>query len=51
MTWNRSWEEIPTLMRRAALAEVLAHVRYLERSGVAVVEPAVGSAPTQVRLA
>lgn len=50
MTWNRSWAEIPTLMRRAALAEVLAHVRYLERSGVAVVEPGVGS-PTQVRLA
>lgn len=33
MTWNRSWEEIPRLMRRAALAEVMAHVRLLEHEG------------------
>ena len=48
MTWNRAWEQIPVLMRRAALAEVFAHVRYLEKEGLVVVEPGT---PTQVRLA
>jgi glyoxylase-like metal-dependent hydrolase (beta-lactamase superfamily II) len=48
MTWNRSWEEIPTLMRRAALAEVLAHVRHLETEGLVTVAPGL---PTLVRLA
>jgi glyoxylase-like metal-dependent hydrolase (beta-lactamase superfamily II) len=48
MTWNRSWDEIPILMRRAALAEVLAHVRRLERAGLVVVEPGT---PVTVRLA
>jgi glyoxylase-like metal-dependent hydrolase (beta-lactamase superfamily II) len=48
MTWNRSWPEIPVLMRRAALAEVFAHVRRLEQEGLVVVSPGT---PTQVRLA
>ena len=39
MTWNRSWDEIPVLMRRAALAEVIAHVRLLEQEGRVVLEP------------
>ena len=47
MTWNRPWDEVPVLMRRAALAEVMAHVRRLERSGVAEVVPGV---PVTVRL-
>lgn len=48
MTWNREWDQIPVLMRRAALAEVFAHVRYLEQAGMVVVEP---GSPTEVRLA
>ncbi len=53
MTWNRSWEEIPRLMLRAALAETMAHVRHLELRGVVVVvEPsATPGATQQVRLA
>lgn len=54
MTWNRPWAEIPVLMRRAAVAEVLAHVRRLELEGLVAVDPApAGSpgAPTLVRLA
>ena len=47
MTWNRPWEEIPVFMRRAALAEVLAHVRYLERQALVSVE---SGTPTLVRL-
>jgi hypothetical protein len=47
MTWNGRWEQIPVLMRRAALAEVLAHVRYLERQSLVVVQP---GSPTLVRL-
>lgn len=39
MTWNRPWDEIPVLMRRAALAEVVAHVRLLEHDGSVVLEP------------
>jgi glyoxylase-like metal-dependent hydrolase (beta-lactamase superfamily II) len=48
MTWNRPWDQIPVLMRRAALGEVLAHVRRLERAGLVVVDP---GSPTRVRLA
>jgi glyoxylase-like metal-dependent hydrolase (beta-lactamase superfamily II) len=48
MTWNRPWPEIPVLMRRAALAEVMAHVRHLEHEGLAVVDP---GPPVVVRLA
>lgn len=39
MTWNRPWDEIPVLMRRAAVAEVLAHVRRLEHEGLVAVVP------------
>lgn len=38
LTWNRPWLEIPLLMRRVALAEVLAHVRLLEHRGAARIE-------------
>jgi len=34
MTWSRSWEQIQGFMRRAAVGETLAHLRYLERLGV-----------------
>ncbi|MCU1593823.1 MAG: putative metal dependent hydrolase [Frankiales bacterium] len=47
MTWNRPWDELPRGMLRAALAEAMAHVRLLERSGDVVV---VRGTPTQVRL-
>lgn len=33
LTWNREWGSIPLMMRRVALAEVLAHVRLLENRG------------------
>ena len=46
MTWNRPWDEIPVLMRRAALAEVFAHVRRLEHEGLVTVERGT---PTLVR--
>lgn len=39
LTWNRDWDAIPLLMRRVALAEVLAHVRLLENRGALVVHP------------
>ncbi len=38
MTWNKSWEQIQGWMRRAAVGETLAHLRYLERMGVLVEE-------------
>ena len=38
LTWNRPWLDIPVLMRRVALAEVLAHVRRLEHRGTVVVD-------------
>ncbi len=31
MPWSREWDEIPAGMKRAALAEALAHLRYLEK--------------------
>jgi glyoxylase-like metal-dependent hydrolase (beta-lactamase superfamily II) len=34
MTWNRPWEQIQGFMRRAAVGEALAHLRYLESHGV-----------------
>jgi glyoxylase-like metal-dependent hydrolase (beta-lactamase superfamily II) len=33
MPWNRRWEDIPPMMKRLAVSEALAHVRYLERLG------------------
>jgi glyoxylase-like metal-dependent hydrolase (beta-lactamase superfamily II) len=30
MTWNRPWDQITGFMRRAAVGEALAHLRYLE---------------------
>lgn len=33
LTWNVDFEKIPLVMRRAALAESTAHLRYLERTG------------------
>ncbi|MGB8650683.1 MAG: MBL fold metallo-hydrolase [Mycobacteriales bacterium] len=48
MTWNRSWDEVPVLMRRAALAEALAHVRRLEVEGLVQVLPGT---PVRVQLA
>ena len=48
MTWNREWDQIPVLMRRAALAEVIAHVRRLEHEGLVVAD---AGTPTHVRLA
>jgi glyoxylase-like metal-dependent hydrolase (beta-lactamase superfamily II) len=34
MTWSRPWEQIHGFMRRAAVNETLAHLRYLESLGV-----------------
>ena len=34
LTWNRPWDEITGFMRRAAVGETLAHLRYLESRGV-----------------
>ena len=34
LTWNVVWEEVPVVMRRAALAEGAAHLRHLERQGL-----------------
>ena len=34
MAWSRSWDSIEGFMKRAALAEALAHLRALERRGV-----------------
>jgi len=38
MPWNRAWQDIPPMMKRAALAEALAHVRHLEHLGVIVTD-------------
>ena len=48
MPWNRAWEDIGGFMKRAALSEALAHVRYLERRGR--VEKAAGEWPATYRL-
>jgi glyoxylase-like metal-dependent hydrolase (beta-lactamase superfamily II) len=34
MQWSRSWDRIGGFMRRAAVAEAMAHIRALERRGV-----------------
>jgi glyoxylase-like metal-dependent hydrolase (beta-lactamase superfamily II) len=34
MTWNRPWDQIQGFMRRAAVGEAQAHLRYLEERGV-----------------
>ncbi|MBX6390684.1 MAG: MBL fold metallo-hydrolase [Frankia sp.] len=34
MTWSRPWDQVEGFMKRAALAEALAHLRALERRGV-----------------
>ncbi len=34
MKWSRSWDRIDGWMRRAAVAEAMAHLRALERRGV-----------------
>jgi glyoxylase-like metal-dependent hydrolase (beta-lactamase superfamily II) len=34
MQWSRSWDRIEGFMRRAAVAEAMAHIRALERRGV-----------------
>lgn len=49
MTWNRSWEEIPIMMRRVATSEAAAHLRVLERRGEVV--DVAGSDPVRYRLA
>lgn len=49
MPWNRAWEDIPPLMKRAALAEALAHLRLLERRGEVAVD--AGTSPTTFQLA
>lgn len=33
MVWNRPWEDLGIIMKRTALSEAYAHVRYLERQG------------------
>lgn len=48
MTWSRDWSEIHFMMRRAAVAEVVAHLRHLERIGE--VEVYAASSPTTYRL-
>ena len=49
MTWNRSWEEIPVMMRRVATSEAAAHLRVLERRRE--VEQLTDSLPVRYRLA
>ena len=34
MTWSRPWDQIQGWMRRAAVGETLAHLRYLEKRGI-----------------
>jgi glyoxylase-like metal-dependent hydrolase (beta-lactamase superfamily II) len=34
MKWSRSWDRIEGFMRRAAVAEAMAHIRALERRGI-----------------
>jgi glyoxylase-like metal-dependent hydrolase (beta-lactamase superfamily II) len=45
--WSRPWEEIEPFMRRAALAETVAHLHFLERRGEVVALPGV---PVRYRL-
>ena len=48
LPWNRPWDEIKGLMRRAAIHETLAHVRALEHEGA--VERVAGMKPATFRL-
>jgi glyoxylase-like metal-dependent hydrolase (beta-lactamase superfamily II) len=41
MQWSRSWDRIEGFMRRAAVAEAMAHIRALERRGVLRAIPGV----------
>lgn len=34
MTWNKPWDQIQGFIRRAAVGEALAHLRYLESKGL-----------------
>lgn len=40
MPWNRSWEELGPMMKRTALGEARAHLRYLEHRGEITALPA-----------
>ena len=42
LSWSRSWAQTTGFLRRAALAETLAHLRSLSRAGLA---QAAGTAP------
>jgi glyoxylase-like metal-dependent hydrolase (beta-lactamase superfamily II) len=33
MPWNRAWEDLGIIMKRTALSEAFAHIRYLEHQG------------------
>jgi len=48
MPWNRAWDEIHPMMKRAALSEALAHVRHMEREGT--VQQLPGSNPLTYQL-
>lgn len=48
LPWSRPWEQIAPFMKRAGLAEALAHVRLLERRGLVEADPA--AAPPTFRL-
>lgn len=48
MPWNREWDDIHPMMKRAALSEALAHIRYLERRDQ--IERVPGEWPTTYRL-
>lgn len=48
MAWNRKWDDIAPFMKRVALGEAMAHLRHLERRGVA--ERVPGAWPASYRL-
>ena len=33
MPWNRAWDDLGIIMKRTALSEAFAHIRYLEHQG------------------
>jgi glyoxylase-like metal-dependent hydrolase (beta-lactamase superfamily II) len=45
MPWNRAWEDLGPVMKRAALGEAFAHLRHLERRGTVRAVP--GSRPAR----
>lgn len=49
MPWNRAWTDLGAMMKRAALSEALAHIRYLEHRGRVRAVP--GSQPVTFELA